>query len=97
MDILEWIQNWYQSHCDGDWEHSGGILIGTIDNPGWRVIIDLKDTELENLHLDYALNEKSANDWYAIKIENNKFEGHCDPTKLKFLLNKFKEIVEKND
>jgi hypothetical protein len=46
MDTLQELQNWYQSHCDGDWEHSNGVRIGNLDNPGWSVMIDLVGTEL---------------------------------------------------
>lgn len=42
-----WIQKWYQAQCNGDWEHSYGIIIETIDNPGWSITIDLETTELE--------------------------------------------------
>jgi len=30
---------WYEGHCDGDWEHGFGPEIETIDNPGWRLKI----------------------------------------------------------
>lgn len=33
MDILKWLENWYSSNCDGDWEHLYGITIRTLDNP----------------------------------------------------------------
>ncbi len=39
-------------HCDGDWEHSYGITIDTLDNPGWKVSIDLSDTLLENANFE---------------------------------------------
>jgi len=48
MDPIEGIQNWYKSHCNGEWEHRSGVNIRSCDNPGWWVTIDLKDTELEN-------------------------------------------------
>ena len=48
MNVIEKIQAWYRQHCDGDWEHSSGIEITTLDNPGWRVKIDLCDTLLED-------------------------------------------------
>ncbi len=34
MDTLNWIQSWYYENCDGDWEHSYGMRIDTVDNPG---------------------------------------------------------------
>ena len=47
MEPLSRLQTWYASQCDGDWEHQHGVSIGTLDNPGWRVTIDLAGTPLE--------------------------------------------------
>ena len=33
-NMLEWLMNWYESNCDGDWEHSYGVKIESLDNPG---------------------------------------------------------------
>jgi len=46
------------------------------------------------LRLEYQLFEKSETDWYALKIQNHKFEATGDPTKLDFLISKFFEIIE---
>lgn len=93
MEILQWLQQWYKQQCDGDWEHSCGIKIESLDNPGWQIKINLEDTALEGYNIEYNLFEKSENDWYGFKIENNIFHAAGDPNKLKFLLEKFKELV----
>ncbi|MFT5930929.1 MAG: hypothetical protein ACI93G_000001, partial [Hyphomonas sp.] len=41
------MPRWYQSQCDGDWEHSFGLKIESLDNPGWSVHVDLEGTSLE--------------------------------------------------
>lgn len=97
MTNLAWLQNWYIKQTDGDWEHTYGITITTLDNPGWKLEIDLVNTELETMSLPYQLVENSEKDWYAIKIEKSKFIAHSDPGKLEFLIGKFKEIVEKKN
>lgn len=94
MSALQWIQAWYQSQCDGDWEHQHGITINTLDNPGWSLKIDISNTELENLELDYRLIEISDDDWYGFKADKYTFEAFGDPTKLETLIMKFKEIVD---
>jgi hypothetical protein len=33
-EILPWLQGWYATQCDGDWEHEYGVSIETLDNPG---------------------------------------------------------------
>ncbi|KFE97021.1 immunity 53 family protein [Chryseobacterium luteum] len=96
MEVIKWLENWYQLHCDGDWEHSYGVKIETIDNPGWNVKIHLADTSLENLHVEYSLLEISETDWYGYSIKNGMFNAAGDPTKLLFLIDLFKGIVEEN-
>lgn len=93
-NILQWLQKWYQNNCDDDWEHQYGVSIVTIDNPGWSITIDLDETPLEELAIEYALVQESEDNWYGMKIEDGKFEGAGDPRKLEFLLIKFREIVE---
>ncbi len=47
MNVIKELQIWYASHCNGEWEHSFGVGIDTLDNPGWWVKINLTGTELE--------------------------------------------------
>jgi hypothetical protein len=47
MNTLAALQEWYQRHCNGEWEHHYGIEIGTLDNPGWQVKVDLTGTPFE--------------------------------------------------
>ncbi len=60
--MIQALQNWYASNCDGDWEHSFGIRIETLDNPGWLVTIDLEDTRLEQASLTHDF-DHSDTDW----------------------------------
>lgn len=48
MNSLKWIQDWYIKQCNEEWEHSYGIRIESLDNPGWALQISLLDTDLEN-------------------------------------------------
>lgn len=93
-NILKWIEKWYKNNCNGDWEHSYGISVDTLDNPGWDIKIDLKNTTLQDRKIEYNLIEKDEDDWYGIKVEDAQFIASGDPAKLEFLLNKFKEFVE---
>ncbi len=42
------LQKWYFVQCNEEWEHHNGINIETLDNPGWKVTIDLHQTSLEH-------------------------------------------------
>ena len=94
MDILNWIQNWYVSQCDGEWEHEYGVKIDTIDNPGWSVKIDLAYTNWEYLEIPWTLHENHIDDWYGYSIKEKTFNASGDPSKLEFLLMQFRKIVE---
>ncbi|MBE9467091.1 MAG: immunity 53 family protein [Bacteroidetes bacterium] len=95
MEILDWIQNWFTDNCDGDWEHGYGIQIATLNNPGWEIEIDISNTSIANINIELILNEKGPQDWYSVKIENQKFNATGDSGKLKFLLGLFKKMIEK--
>lgn len=92
--FLIWLQNWYESQCDGDWEHGYRVHINTIDNPGWHVSIGLSETELEGLEITYKLEESSESDWYDIAILKNQYDASGDPSKLTLLSERFRELVE---
>src|ERR1700722_3691288 len=72
-----WLLKWYQNHCNGDWEHGSGIHIGTLDNPGWSITINLENTALEDKKFQEIEIERSENNWLFCFIKNNKFEGRC--------------------
>lgn len=93
-DILQWLENWYKTQCNEDWEHQYGIKIESLDNPGWWITIDLKDTCFENIKINSESIENDENDWYFFHYKDKKYEASGDPKKLEFLLIKFKEIIE---
>lgn len=94
---IKWLEEWYLSNCNNDWEHSYGITIETTDNPGWHVKINLKDTPFENGKRDYVLTKINENDWLGFKIENAEFVAVGDPSKLSKLLELFREFVEERN
>ncbi len=48
---LDDLCGWYASHCDGRWEHAYGVEIRSEGINGWRLQVDLADTELEHTQL----------------------------------------------
>lgn len=77
MNALLQLQEWYQSQCDGLWEQSRGISIETLDNPGWKLIIDLAETTLVEKPFSVIHRGDSALDasWIFCKTENQQFIG----------------------
>jgi hypothetical protein len=89
------LQTWYQTQCDGDWEHQNGIRIETLDNPGWYVKIDLthyptSKSEMVLCNIDQPVG------WMRCLIKKGFFEGFCGPTGLEDVLNIFLDWVSRN-
>ena len=93
-NIINWLEEWCRSQCNGDWEHGDGIKIETLDNPGWSVTIDLSNMTTKLEEIPYQLFEKSKRDWYGYSIKDMKYKAAGDPTKLKFLLELFQKLVK---
>lgn len=83
------LQDWYEAQCDGDWEHSNGIRVETLDNPGWLVEIDLADTLLENKPFDTVKVEEDETSWIRCQMEDGKFRGTGDPSRLQQIIEVF--------
>jgi hypothetical protein len=102
MQALSELQKWYFSQCNEDWEHTYGIEIGNLDNPGWFVKIDLQDTELEESSFatyEYGTGEEgitSGNEWLICKVESKKFIGYGGPFKLEEIINVFLSWANEN-
>jgi hypothetical protein len=94
--LLEWLQHWYAAECDGDWEHQFGVKIDTLDNPGWVVKVDLFETELHDLSIEYLHEERSEQDWLGIELLQQRFRGVGDLSKLTVILERFRQLVEQN-
>ena len=76
LDTLRWLQHWYESQCDEDWEHSFRISITTLDNPGWRVAIDLTGTPLEERPFNKIEWHRSDQEWLVCRLEGAQFVGY---------------------
>lgn len=95
-NAFDFLQTWYHAHCDGDWEHMFGVEIGTLDNPGWMIKVDLAETELENAPFEqYERNIDSDEDWVSCKVKEKKFQAAGGPKNLEELLTIFKAFAEK--
>lgn len=94
MSELEWLEQWYSEVCDGVWEHLYGIEIETLDNPGWRVKIDLRETAYEKACFNEIRKDNGEKDWLICRMENGIFEGCGDCCKLKTIIAIFRNCVE---
>lgn len=100
MDTLEKLENWYLSQCNGEWEHYSGFSIQTLDNPGWAVTIDLKDTDFESDESWKIERHETEFDWIVCQLVDNSFQGNGGPRNLREILDIFfdwSERVTKSD
>ena len=77
-DPISWLQNWYTTQCDGDWEHDHGITIWILDNPGWYIVIDLVDTPLEAAAFEPVQRHRSDEDWAECSVVKTHAEGRWE-------------------
>jgi hypothetical protein len=89
-DTLLWLQDWFLSQCDGDWEHQQGVRIETLDNPGWSVEIDLAGAQLEGASFDRIQTERSEHDWLSCDVTGGKFKAACGPSNLVEVIEAFR-------
>jgi hypothetical protein len=81
---------WYAAHCDGEWEHGSGIKLTTLDNPGWRLKINIADTELQ--HVPFASVEYQLTDdisWWRCWRDEAVFHAACGVNNLNAVIDVF--------
>ncbi len=96
-DTLERLCQWYQSQCNGTWEHAYGVRIDTVDNPGWVLTVDLSDTALESKVLTEVTVNNYNDDWHFWKTKDRQFIASGDPTKLPLLVESFLEFSKSSE
>jgi hypothetical protein len=94
IGALAWLQDWYASQCDGDWEHGYGIKIGTLDNPGWAVEINLLGTPFAERTAGPLTVDVGEDDWLHASIADGKFKGYGDPHRLEQIVLTFRDWIE---
>ena len=94
MDPIEFLQSWYRAQTNGEWEHARGVTIETLDNPGWRVTIDLAGTSLDEASMKAVRREKSAHEWLVCEVDHGQFRGNGDARKLLTILQVFQSWAE---
>ncbi|WP_308403849.1 Imm53 family immunity protein [Streptomyces sudanensis] len=77
-----YIQSWYASNCDGEWEHEFGIRMVTTDNPGWHIRIDVAETDLEGVVLPRERRDLPGGGWMIAWSDGEVFQAACDPGSL---------------
>jgi hypothetical protein len=72
-DLVSWLETWLDSHADGEWEHSHGLRIDTLDNPGWLITVDLS----EEASVKPSAWERSDTDWLRATVNDGTLTVAC--------------------
>lgn len=95
MSNLEKLQNWYLTQCNEDWEHQYGVKVDSLDNPGWKLEIDIEGTDLEKVPFDEVkVNYDSEADWIICQVKDGKFIGASGPLLLENMIAVFLEWTD---
>ena len=103
MSTLDRLQSWYRRQCNEVWEHSLGVLIESMDNPGWWVGIDINGTKLETAPFKEIAENVNAERfaqgprWLCCRVERGVWHGAGDETTLGRILDIFLEWAEQHD
>ncbi len=104
---LDWLEHWYSAQCDGAWEHTHGVTIHTLDNPGWHITINLDHTDMEHRSFEPVQHDASDTDWFRCRVAERdrsrgahashqfrRFEGAGGPRSLAAILSVFQAWAE---
>jgi hypothetical protein len=103
MSDVSRLEAWYSRQCDGKWEHQYGVNIGTLDNPGWTLTVDLVKTDLASAPFTTIAegvgpDEHSDNSsWISCKRVGYQWKGAGDESKLGRLISEFVTWAEQHD
>ena len=96
-NALQRLQDWYLAQCNGDWEHTYGVSIGTLDNPGWTLDVELTDTSLASKPFATLKQDmEHPTDWIHCSVSDLKFRGACGPLKLESVIEIFLAWAEES-
>jgi hypothetical protein len=84
---IQLLREWYAEQCNGVWEHSWGIKIDTLDNPGWSLQVDLMETALQDVAMDpIKVDYEAEIDWMFCRVKENVFYAHCGINRLEEMI-----------
>lgn len=96
LSNISWLEYFYATLTDGDWEHQYGFSINNLDNPGWSFSADLDDTVLEVANFKDVHNLRNETDWIICKKEGKKFNAYGGAHNLDEILGVFRLWVGAN-
>ena len=101
-NLLPRLQRWYSAQCNGQWEHDYGVVIETLDNPGWLLRVNLVQTALEGIPFQVLsegigeYGEPRSDQWLHCRVIDHVWHGAGDSAKLPRLIEEFLVWAERD-
>jgi hypothetical protein len=96
-DPLERLQRWYGAMCNDCWEHTYGIQIANIDNPGWSLTVELMDTYLFGLDFnEVSIQREDEGNWLICQVKEGTFCAYGGVGNLGEMINVFLHWAEQH-
>jgi len=89
MDAISRLCTWYERQCTDEWHEDHGVSIETLDNPGWRIKVDLEGTSIEAKPFQEIEINRSDRDWVVARRHGNIFEAFGGPKNLGEMIEAF--------
>ena len=94
--MIKWLEEWYASNCDGDWEHMYGVDITTLDNPGWHLKLNVLETLYEDVIFEDLIIERTDDDWVHCRKKDGKIDCAGGSRNLEEMLKIIKKWMDDN-
>lgn len=93
------LLEWYNSQCDGEWEHCYKAEISMSAGPSWKLSVDLDETELQDKRFVTKETRLGAENWLSCRLSEDletsgssstrRFEADGDSSKLSEIIRVF--------
>lgn len=93
-ESFDWLQRFFLSNCDGEWEHYRGCTISTDSFPGWSLKFDLNCTSYADIELDELESENGPFDQMKCRMKDGVFTAFCGPRQLAECIDILRDVVE---
>lgn len=93
--LISRLQNWFNSECNGDWEHSYGFKLETLDNPGWTFEVDLIETQWSDVEITRQRVDRTESNWVQFEISQGRYMASGGVFNLAEMLMTFFDVLDR--
>ena len=94
MTDLEFLDHWFASQSNGDWEHGEGVHLVTADSPGWILMVFIEGSDLHGEIEERRTFWDSDTDFLQSSSDGLVYRVSCGVGRLPEALRRFREFAE---